>query len=578
MDTKFIQTEILYRKATLTPAGSKDDDRMVSCSISSDVPYQRWFGKEILSHNPEHVNLERVRAGACPFLADHDTAKIIGKVLSVNLDGNRGKAEIKMGNSELAREIYKDIQDGIRTEISIGYQVNEMALTKDDSDQGKEYTVTNWTLLHVASVAEPADITIGVGRSIEKNTTTVVINNKGEEMENVNLKENQIRDILALGKMHGFESLAIKAIEDGTHVDEFRSIVLNELGKREPESTIVKYGTGEAEQQGFSLSRLIASQIPGSNIDAGKEREISTEVMRQANRKFMGFAVPLGEMQQRSYMQTVVGTDGGYLVQESLMASNFIDILRNQSAVMQLNPKVLNGLVGDVAIPKQSASVTPYFVGEGQEVTESKPQIAQIRMTPRSIAARCTYSRQALLQSSVDLESFIRTDIARTLAIGVDLACLNGTGSNNEPLGILKTTGIGSVTLNAANTPTWANIVDLESEISIDNALAGSLSYVTTSTIAGKMKQTERTSGNGIYILGDNGRLNGYPLTVSNNIPAKYILFGNFADLIIGYWGGLDVVVDPYTESKKGLISITAFLSFDCAVKHPESFAAGYKA
>lgn len=110
MESKTIQTEVLYRKATLAPAGSKADERLISCSISSITPYRRWFGTEVLGHEPAHVNLERVTAKACPFLVDHNTTKIIGKVLSVRLDGSRATAKIKMGDSSLAREIYNDIQ------------------------------------------------------------------------------------------------------------------------------------------------------------------------------------------------------------------------------------------------------------------------------------------------------------------------------------------------------------------------------------------------------------------------------------------------------------------------------------
>lgn len=181
-----------------------------------------------------------------------------------------------------------------------------------------------------------------------------------------------------------------------------------------------------------------------------------------------------------------------------------------------------------------------------------------------------------MLQSSMSVEAFVRMDFAIAQALKLDLAAINGTGAGGEPRGILNTSGIGSVTLGAASTPTWANIVGLETAVAVDNALAGSLSYMTNATICGNMKVTEKASGTARFLLED-GKANGYTVHRTGQMPAKYMIFGNWADLIIAFWSGLDVTVDTNTLSASGGTRVVAFQDCDVAVRHAESFASGYK-
>jgi HK97 family phage major capsid protein len=147
---------------------------------------------------------------------------------------------------------------------------------------------------------------------------------------------------------------------------------------------------------------------------------------------------------------------------------------------------------------------------------------------------------------------------------------------DNEPLGILNTTGIGSVTLDAANTLDWGDVVDMETAIAIDNALVNSLAYVAPATICGNMKKSEKVGNTAKFIM-EGGRVNGYPCMMSNQVTAGHIIFGNWRDLVIGEWSGVDVNVDIATLSKSGGIRVVVIQDVDVAVRHPESFADGYK-
>jgi HK97 family phage major capsid protein len=171
------------------------------------------------------------------------------------------------------------------------------------------------------------------------------------------------------------------------------------------------------------------------------------------------------------------------------------------------------------------------------------------------------------------------------LAIEIDRAAIHGSGSSNQPTGILATSGIGSVaggTNGAA--PTYAHIVGLETQVAQDNADDGALNYLTNSKVRGKLLQTEKASSTAQFVWGDNNTMRGYNAAVSNQVSstltkgsssvASAIIFGNFNDLLIGMWGGLDIALDNSTGSASGTVRVVALQDVDIAVRHAQSFAA----
>jgi HK97 family phage major capsid protein len=208
-------------------------------------------------------------------------------------------------------------------------------------------------------------------------------------------------------------------------------------------------------------------------------------------------------------------------------------------------------------------------------------------MNPKTVGAFTDISRKLMLQSSIDVEAFVRNDLATVLALAIDLAAINGSGSNNQPTGILATSGIGSVAGGTnGGAPTLANMIDLETAVSVANADVGSLAYLTNAKVRGKLKQTFKNATYGdVPVWGDGNMVNGYNAAVSNQVPSNLtkgtasgvcsaVLFGNFADLIIGQWGALDLMVDPYSNSTSGTVRVVALQDVDVAVRHAESFAA----
>ncbi|MEH6564636.1 MAG: phage major capsid protein [Halopseudomonas sp.] len=379
--------------------------------------------------------------------------------------------------------------------------------------------------------------------------------------------------------------------------------------------TGAELGLDEREINRFSVVRLIRAlsnpQDARAQKEAGFEIEACQEaaklqgrstrgivipsdmgmapgVMARLEREGRSMLIPVEVLSKRSQLNAGTPTAGGNLVATDLLTGSFIDSLENQLALTGLGITTLSGLVGNVQIPKKTGSAQTYWLAEDDEVTPSGASVGQVALTPKTIGALTDYSRQLMQQSSMSVESFVRMDLMRSLALGIDLAGIAGSGASNQPRGVLNQSGIGSV-LGGTNgaAPSWENIVQLETEVAVDNADIGSLGYLTNAKVRGKLKTTKVDDGSGMFVwdrMSPNTPLNGYRAAVSNQVPGNLtkgtgtdlsaILFGNWADLVMGLWGGLDLLVDPYTGAGAGKIRVVAFQSVDFALRHAESFAA----
>jgi len=404
---------------------------------------------------------------------------------------------------------------------------------------------------------------------------------RAEVSENVRKEEKaRIREIEAIGKDSGFVAESDDFVSEGRSIDEFKEFVrehkdIKEEKKMEVAQAPVNAGLNEKEVRRFSMRKAISAMVSGKWDDAGLEREASDEIAKQLGRSAQGFYMP-NEVATRDM---VVGTDanGGYLVATDLLSGSFIEKLDNAMVLNQAGATIMRGLQGNVAIPKQTARSTAYWVAENGAVTESLQTLAQVALAPKTLGAMTDMSRQLILQSSIDVENFIQSDLAQSLALAIDLAGLEGTGANNQPTGILSTSGINTNDWATANTPTFAEMVGMETDVAVDNALLGSPKYITTSSIAGKLKTTAKDSGSGLFV-NEGGQVNGYDMLTTNAITAGNAYFGNFADLLIGMWGNLDITVDPYTGSSAGTVRIVALQSVDVAVRNAVSFCANVNA
>jgi len=407
-------------------------------------------------------------------------------------------------------------------------------------------------------------------------------------------EEKSSAEIAALGKAHGFEKEALQAISNGDTVEQFRNWMLRKLESQQGRNQISGTSSGELvglsqrEIEGYSFLKALRGQMTGDYRECGLEKEVSDTMHKAKNsgkEDYRGLAIPLDVLFHRDL---TVGSNsgGGYTVATDLLAGSFIDLLNNAMQIHNLGATTLSGLVGDVAVPKNSTGATAYWVAEGSDVTESAPAFSQVTLSPNTVGAMTDLTRKLILQSSIDVEHFVRRHLAERLALAIDLAAINGTGANDQPLGILGTTGIGSV-VGGANgaAPTNEHAIDLETAIAVDNADIGSLGYLTNAKVRGKLKKSHTNSTYGEIPVWSGGKLNDNKALVSNQVPCDLtkgsasgvcsaMIYGNWADLLIGMWGGLDLVVDKSTHSASGGVRIVCFQDVDVAVRNPESFAA----
>jgi len=605
------------RAATFDRAAVDDEARTVELAFSSEQPYERWWGVEILDHSPQSIRLGRLSSGG-PLLMDHDARDHVGVIESVRIDADRvGRAVVRFGRSQRAEEIFQDVKDGIRRNVSVGYMIHRATLVETCEDQ-EIYRVTDWEPHEVSLVSVPADTSVGVGRAME-DPRTVEQDEQAETPKPQAIKELRVMttetqapdlagieqraregehkraaDIIAIGEKYGLQSLASDAVRSGMPVGEFQAKAIEALSSRAKPTADI--GLTEREARRFSMVRAIAA-LAATGAESRKAREAaafeiecSQAVADKIGREARGVFVP-NEVQQRDL---VVGTTtaGGHLVSTDLLASSFIDLLRNRMSVMRAGAQMLTGLQGNIAIPRMTGAATAYWVTEGNAPTESQQAFDQVTMSPKTVGAFTDLSRKLLLQSSVDVEGLVRRDLATVLGLEIDRVALNGSGTAPQPRGVLQTSGIGAV-VGGTNglAPTWAHIVELWSDVAAANADFGTTGFVTNSKVIGKLMTTEKATGTAQFVCpgfpdaSGVTSIAGARAVVSNQVPSNLtkgtssgvcsaIAFGNWADLLVGMWGVLDRLVDPYSNSTSGTVRVVALQDVDVAVRHAESFSA----
>jgi len=578
----------LERRATSLDARAIDEKkRTVDIAVSSELAVARSFGNEILVHEQGAIDMAFIASGRAPLLLDHDMEKQIGVIESVELSGDKVlRAKVRFGRSALAQEVFQDVVDGIRSNVSVGYRVNKMERSPTDKDS---YRVVSWSPLEVSVVSIPADPSVGVGRSAAalepKPTVEPSIRKEAKMADEVNLDavraeaaEAAARNaaaIIDLGVRHNKRDLADAAIKSGKSLEQFRGELLEVIGTDKPLEN-QNIGLNKKEARGFSIVRAIAAlSNPGDRRlreAAAFEFEASEAAAQRYGRSAQGLMVPvdvLGVWKQRDLNTS----DDNEIVATNLMAGDFIDVLRNSASVMQAGARMMPGLVGNVAIPKKTAaSAGGWISSEGGASSESEPTFGTVSLTPKTVGAFTDMTRQLILQSTPSVEALVRDDLTQALALAIDKGALEGSGSSGQPTGILNTSGVNKPTAFAAAVPTFAEMVALETAVAEDNALMGNLAYITDAATYGGLKTKAKDSGSGLFVI-ENGQANGYNVIRSQQCTAGNVYFGNFSDLLIGMWAGLDLTVDPYTASSSGTVRIVALQTVDVAVRHAVSFA-----
>lgn len=280
------------------------DSRTVELSFSSETPYGRWFGDEILCHDEECINLERFSNGLGTVLFNHDRDAVVGHIEKVWLEDNRGKALVRFDTDEQSETIFQKVQSGTLQGVSVGYAIYRYEVLEDEDTKstngrfnGPAYVVTDWEPLEISIVSVPADPTVGVGRSAEEIHTSIDTQEDNTRMDQEKTLEVQevkstpvetgitqedlqkameqerkrTSEITALFRDFDVEG-ADEAIVMGVSVDEARAMVMNQLRARNKGVSVTM---GEAESDKFRAAAqdavLMAAGIPVADAAPGAQ-------------------------------------------------------------------------------------------------------------------------------------------------------------------------------------------------------------------------------------------------------------------------------------------------------------------
>lgn len=593
----------------------------ITFAASSDVPLERWFGTETLSHDKGAIRMGRIATGAAPLLFNHDWNDPVGMLTGGRVENGRLVVSARFFQTARAQEV-KAMVDGGMKNVSIGYEIH--AMTEDVKKN--LYTATDWEPLEVSFAPVPADPGVGVGRAADQHTKAVRITRaadvstpaepakstptKGANMAEVqNAPAGETVDIsvtergtpeqrmsaveLETARKKAIRNLCAGAnleprfadnwINGGTSLETVAEEIVQVVAERSKDVTPAGIGMSKKEVERYSIQRALAASASRDWSKAGFELEASKAVAQKRGimpRSNGSFFVPM-DVQVRDHMvgrrdMTVAGVSGSnYLVGTDNLPGNFIDLLRNDSVVLALGATRLTGLVGNITIPKMTAGGTAYWLAdESTQITESQPTIGQLSLSPKEVAALTQVSHKLMTQSTPDVENLVMRDLAQVIALAVDVACLRGSGSSGQPHGIVGTSGLGSFDTDSTNT--FSDVLDAQVDVMTANALRPGCAYVADPASAALLMDRSRFANTDTPIWDGNlmsGTMAGFPCRATNQMSANTMLFGLWPSIIVAEWGQLELVVNPFSDETRGLSSVRAWYSIDTGMRYPAAFS-----
>lgn len=586
----------------------------LSFSISSEMPIERFFGTEVLSHDKGAIRMERVNGGAVPLLFNHNWDDPIGMVDNARVVDNRLVMDAHLFATARAAEVQTMIDGGLRN-TSLGYQMHSI----EEEVKTNTYTARDWEPLEASIVTVPADPSVGIGRANDDEAKPVRViggeppaapaksegvrtmevkddtkagapaDTKVENISAVEAEKERRQAIINLCKSNRIDSrVQERWIAEGTALSKIASElleVMEERGKSEPVSASA-LGLSTKDTKRYSLFRAIRAQLYGAQQpdyirEAAFEIECTKQVAKQLGRDGSRNILVPGEILTRAVgaeaatraMATTPGSKGGYMVGVEVMG--FIDILRNRSVALRMGARQLSGLTGNVIFPRQTGKVTvTWQAGEGTSVTAADQALGQLSMTPKTCIAITDVSEQLLRQATPSAEAFVMADLAADVAIdGVDAAVINGTGGA-QPLGIKNTTGV--TTGQDAASATYAKVLAFVSTAGASNAIRGNPGFVTNTAGAAKLMTVQRFTSTDSPVWTGNmldGQLVGFNAMSSEQLASGNLIFGSWDEVVIGDWGVLELATDTGgTRFNQAQVGIRALWMVDVLVRYPQAF------
>lgn len=549
--------------------------------------------QEVLRVTPEAVDLTRLNGGAA-VLRNHDTDHTYGVVKRAFIEGGRLYTRLRFRKNEPeAVAAFRDAVDGTLPNVSLGYQPLETEFRQENGVRIGE--VTRWMPFEVSvAVGVPADATVGFYRSMTKT---------GESKMEVESKEPTSDELRAKIRELEEENAQLKKRsedpppEDGEKEDpppeekkeetrsacnesELRAMAATfnrldllpgalqrnltpEAFKSELQNNLYRGSIKVMEKREYSIVRAIRSLVDES-VDAAVERAESARLYREAGLK----------PSRGSIMISTRAFDGTANVGKALIGTDhradmFIDKLRT---VMAVQPTFMDGLVGNVDIPLLSGSSTVnWVVGLNSDAAETKPATDSITLSPKKLTGYVDVGLDLLTQGTPDATNIVLNDLFEVMARKLENTILKGaTVSTLTIPGLAGTTGVKTVVIADVTKATWQDMLKFEAAVS-SYANMGNVQFILSGPDRAMFKGISKDTGSGRFICESN-EIDGYKAAISGELASGDIFFGDFSRILVGRWGGLEVMIDPYSLSKSGGVRLVVRMICDIAVRQPEAF------
>ena len=584
------------------------EKRTVQVGVSSEEPVKRNFGMEVIDHSRESMNLDFLNSGRAPLLMDHDMERQIGVVESVELDedARRLRAKVRFGKSERASEVFEDVVDGIRQNISVGYRVDRRVEREDDDEDIVRVATTP---MEISLVSIPADQSslVGVGRANSEPLSATIRTDEEMQMSEIDMDavrqeaakaaRKDAKEIMSLARKHNKADLGEDAIGRGVSIDEFRGELLQAIENQPLDTPVNVIDAPVKEKRQYSLGRMVQAQISGDWRNAGFEREMNDEIARRVGREAEGIYVPDFAWQQRGPLATgATGATGSEVVFDDFVPTvhrgdMFIEALRARQVLSNLGTTYLTGLTSRVKMPKLATGANAAFVEELGDVADGAGTDGGVTLQPRTMGAFVDMSRLLMLESVPAIEQIIRNDLLASAADRMEFYAIQGSGSSGQPTGILNTSGINDLDISSGtdvDTMTWADVINLVELVEEDNGIVNqnAAGFLSNPNVKAALAQTAKVSStDSVMILNDPwNQLYGYPIEFTSNVPnnlnpgdggtdASAVVFGDFSQLMIAQFGAPSILVDPFTNSRAGSVRLVLHAELDVGVRNAVSFA-----
>lgn len=589
------------------------DNLEISFPCASTYPYRRYdwwkdeFYNEVLKISDEAIDMTRLNGGAS-VLKNHDTNIVLGKIVRAWVSDNTLCVRIRFRTDDMSRALFTDLASGTVPNVSIGYHYDpEKDVRQYVNEKGENVReVIHWTAYEVSvAVGVPADPTVGMLRSLEMNSTTIANNatknKEGNPMrseENTRAEEDTEALKSRLAELEAENKKLREDMEDkepetedaepeteekacgGEDNKEERSLMKN-LAK-DIAANIRSYGMPaiRTQRRQYNVADALKSCITGKGAEM--EREISDNLYRNIGQSSPehSIMIPFNGDTLRGVLNTRelkdAASSGSGLVAQENLPDLFIDYVRTKIGVK--NATFLTGLTGaPVTLPAQTTDTSVVWVNGGTvttdantAVSETTPVISNIELTPHKLGGFTTVGRDMILMANPDATGIVMRSLLANIAHKLGTTMLKGNASNPSITGVATASGVQTYTIATIASATWANMTGM---IGMVDGLEfdGEQEWIMSAADKATFKSIAKGSYGSGFLCEDD-RIDGRLVHVDGSLSTGEIFFGDFSNIVVGQWGGIEIGIDPYTLMTAGNVRVVVSLVCDIGIRRPNTF------